>query len=219
MAEELLGPAFEIHGGGLDLVFPHHENEIAQSHALGHPFAKVWMHNGNAPAGRAREDVEVRGQLRDDPRLDRPLGARDAARLLPHRALAKPIDYSDETLTAAEARARASARCSAIRPSRRPREWERFAPRSTTTSTRRGARDHALVARPRLLRRALDVFGLASLAERGGGAAEVVELAERAAGGARAATSPRRTGCAARSRRAAGTCATSPAGFQLVADA
>ena len=46
MAEELLGPAFEIHGGGLDLVFPHHENEIAQSHALGHPFAKVWMHNG-----------------------------------------------------------------------------------------------------------------------------------------------------------------------------
>ena len=46
MAEELLGPAFEIHGGGLDLVFPHHENEIAQSHALGHPFAKLWMHNG-----------------------------------------------------------------------------------------------------------------------------------------------------------------------------
>src|SRR5205085_1640264 len=46
MAEQLLGPAFEIHGGGLDLVFPHHENELAQSHALGHPFAKVWMHNG-----------------------------------------------------------------------------------------------------------------------------------------------------------------------------
>ena len=40
MAEELLGPAFEIHGGGLDLVFPHHENELAQSRALGHPFAR-----------------------------------------------------------------------------------------------------------------------------------------------------------------------------------
>ena len=46
MAEELLGPVFEIHGGGLDLVFPHHENELAQSRALGHEFAKLWMHNG-----------------------------------------------------------------------------------------------------------------------------------------------------------------------------
>jgi cysteinyl-tRNA synthetase len=46
MAEELLGPAFEIHGGGLDLVFPHHENELAQSRALGHDFARIWTHNG-----------------------------------------------------------------------------------------------------------------------------------------------------------------------------
>ena len=46
MAEEIFGPAFEIHGGGLDLVFPHHENEVAQSRALGHPFAAIWTHNG-----------------------------------------------------------------------------------------------------------------------------------------------------------------------------
>ncbi|HSL63298.1 MAG TPA: cysteine--tRNA ligase, partial [Gaiellaceae bacterium] len=46
MAEDLLGPAFEIHGGGLDLRFPHHENELAQSRALGHEFARLWMHNG-----------------------------------------------------------------------------------------------------------------------------------------------------------------------------
>jgi cysteinyl-tRNA synthetase len=47
MARDLLGPAFDIHGGGLDLQFPHHENEIAQSHCA-HPdegFAQVWMHN------------------------------------------------------------------------------------------------------------------------------------------------------------------------------
>jgi cysteinyl-tRNA synthetase len=47
MAEALLGPAFDIHGGGIDLMFPHHENEIAQS-ACAHPgagFARVWMHN------------------------------------------------------------------------------------------------------------------------------------------------------------------------------
>jgi cysteinyl-tRNA synthetase len=46
MAEQELGATFAIHGGGSDLVFPHHENEIAQSEAAGRPFARVWMHNG-----------------------------------------------------------------------------------------------------------------------------------------------------------------------------
>ena len=47
MATKLLGDTLDIHGGGLDLQFPHHENELAQSEsATGKPFAKVWMHNG-----------------------------------------------------------------------------------------------------------------------------------------------------------------------------
>src|SRR5688572_32181931 len=48
MSEALLGETFDIHGGGIDLVFPHHENEIAQSEAAhaGHAFARTWMHNG-----------------------------------------------------------------------------------------------------------------------------------------------------------------------------
>jgi cysteinyl-tRNA synthetase len=46
MAIKYLGETFDIHGGGLDLVFPHHENEIAQSHAAGYEFARYWMHNG-----------------------------------------------------------------------------------------------------------------------------------------------------------------------------
>jgi len=45
MAGKYLGDAFDIHGGGLDLRFPHHENEIAQSKAAGRPFATYWMHN------------------------------------------------------------------------------------------------------------------------------------------------------------------------------
>jgi cysteinyl-tRNA synthetase len=45
MAYDLLGAAFDIHGGGNDLTFPHHENEIAQSKCAGHDFANVWMHN------------------------------------------------------------------------------------------------------------------------------------------------------------------------------
>jgi len=45
MAHAYLGEAFDIHGGGLDLVFPHHENEIAQSEAAGYKFANRWLHN------------------------------------------------------------------------------------------------------------------------------------------------------------------------------
>ncbi len=45
MAHAYLGEAFDIHGGGLDLIFPHHENEIAQSQAAGYKFANIWMHN------------------------------------------------------------------------------------------------------------------------------------------------------------------------------
>ena len=46
MATKYLGSAFDIHGGGLDLLFPHHENELAQSRAAGDEFAHYWMHNG-----------------------------------------------------------------------------------------------------------------------------------------------------------------------------
>lgn len=57
MSRKLLGETFDIHGGGLDLVFPHHENEVAQSECRhGKPMAKYWMHNGlmraNADAGK-----------------------------------------------------------------------------------------------------------------------------------------------------------------------
>ena len=45
MAGKYLGDAFDIHGGGLDLRFPHHENELAQSRAAGRDFAQFWMHN------------------------------------------------------------------------------------------------------------------------------------------------------------------------------
>jgi cysteinyl-tRNA synthetase len=46
MSTKYLGPTFDIHGGGMDLIFPHHENEIAQSRAAGDGFARYWMHNG-----------------------------------------------------------------------------------------------------------------------------------------------------------------------------
>jgi cysteinyl-tRNA synthetase len=51
MAEDELGESFAVHGGGSDLVFPHHENEIAQSESAGRPFARLWMHNGMVETG------------------------------------------------------------------------------------------------------------------------------------------------------------------------
>ena len=64
MSKAILGPHFDIHGGGLDLVFPHHENEIAQSESLhGKPMANFWMHNGLMQAGSAAG--KVGGRPRD----------------------------------------------------------------------------------------------------------------------------------------------------------
>jgi cysteinyl-tRNA synthetase len=51
MAVEYLGEEFDLHAGGLDLVFPHHENEVAQSTCAGHPFARLWLHHGLVNAG------------------------------------------------------------------------------------------------------------------------------------------------------------------------
>jgi cysteinyl-tRNA synthetase len=75
MSRRYLGPAFDIHGGGLDLRFPHHENELAQSAAAGDTFAKYWVHNGL---------VNVEGQ-----KMSKSLGnSVYAAELL---ALARPV--------------------------------------------------------------------------------------------------------------------------------
>ncbi|MBK8974316.1 MAG: cysteine--tRNA ligase [Planctomycetes bacterium] len=69
MARELLGPRFELHGGGDDLKFPHHENEIAQSEAHGDGFADLWLHNGLAQSGG-------RKIAKSDPRMKDPEFAR-----------------------------------------------------------------------------------------------------------------------------------------------
>jgi cysteinyl-tRNA synthetase len=64
MAESILGLGFDIHGGGLDLVFPHHENEIAQTEAArGHPLARIWMHNGMIEFGEEKMAKSV-GNIR-----------------------------------------------------------------------------------------------------------------------------------------------------------
>lgn len=70
MSRRLLGKTFDIHGGGLDLIFPHHENEIAQSECChGRAMANIWMHNGLLRAGEAGKvggRAEREGNVSDD---------------------------------------------------------------------------------------------------------------------------------------------------------
>ena len=81
MAEKLLGTDFEIHGGGSDLVFPHHENEIAQTEAArGVPLARIWMHNGMVRIA-AEKMSKSRRQHLPALRGDRPLRAAGGRRL------------------------------------------------------------------------------------------------------------------------------------------
>jgi cysteinyl-tRNA synthetase len=65
MAEEALGLGFDIHGGGNDLVFPHHENEVAQTEAArGEPLARIWMHNGMLQSGGDEKMSKSLGNVR-----------------------------------------------------------------------------------------------------------------------------------------------------------
>src|SRR5262245_31608424 len=104
MAEQLLGPVFEIHGGGLDLVFPHHENELAQSRALGHPFAKLWMHNGMLEMTGDKMSKSLGNIISLREALD--TWGRETILLYFMTAhWRKPMDFGDEVLRQADAQA------------------------------------------------------------------------------------------------------------------
>jgi cysteinyl-tRNA synthetase len=178
MAEELLGPVFEIHGGGLDLVFPHHENEVAQSNALGHDFAHIWTHNGLLRFTGSKMS-KSEGNI---------VTIRDAVERWGREAIlvyfmtghwSKPIDFSEDVMDAAEARVDRFREV--FRSESQPvGDWDEFAAAleddfntPDALAVLHGWRDHGL------LRRALDVFGLASLAEAVDAPPEIVELAQR----------------------------------------
>jgi cysteinyl-tRNA synthetase len=180
MAEELLGPVFEIHGGGLDLVFPHHENELAQSRALGHPFAQIWAHNGllrftGSKMSKSEGNVVT---IRD---AIEQWGRETILVFYLTAHWSKPIDFSDETLAAAAARVEGFREV--FRGPSEPAPagaWERFEAAleddfntPDALAVMHGWRDHDL------LRRALDIFGLASLAREQDAPPEVVELAKQ----------------------------------------
>jgi cysteinyl-tRNA synthetase len=98
MAEVVLGIPFEVHGGGSDLVFPHHENEIAQTEAArGKPLSRTWMHNGMVQMGEAKMAKSV-GNIRLLQGALEQFG-RDAFLMwLVGAHYRKPVDYTEEAL-------------------------------------------------------------------------------------------------------------------------
>ncbi len=178
MSEKHLGTDFEIHGGGLDLVFPHHENEIAQSRALGHAFARLWMHNGML---RFRGQ-EMHKSLGNDIALREVLDRWGRETLLVFFMTGhwrKPLDYSEETMAAAEARAEGFRNVFRDTNARMAADaWAEFA--ASLDDDFNTAQALAVIHEwtdHDLLRRALEVFGLGSLAEHDEAPPEIVELA------------------------------------------
>src|SRR3954451_3134878 len=180
MAEEYLGPAFEIHGGGLDLIFPHHENEIAQSRALGHEFARLWMHNGMLRLSGEKMSRSLGNIVSLREALDE-WGRETLLVYFLGGHWRKPIDYSDEVLVQAAAQAE-SFRNVFRGEAGGSGSWDDFAAAleddfntPEALAVMHGWRDHEL------LRRGLEVFGLESLAESESAPAELEELARQRA--------------------------------------
>jgi cysteinyl-tRNA synthetase len=126
MAEAAFGPVFEIHGGGLDLVFPHHENELAQSRALGHEFARIWTHNGMLEFGGEKmskslgNDVSLRNVLDT-------WGREVVLLFFMTGHWRKPIDFTDETLQQAKAQWEGFEGAYRVANSKpQPGEWQRL---------------------------------------------------------------------------------------------
>ncbi len=183
MAEEIYGPAFEIHGGGLDLVFPHHENEVAQSRSLGHPFAQIWAHNGmlqftGEKMSKSSGKVETIREALDT------WGREAILVFFLTASWRKPIDYSDETMTQAAARLETLRNAFTLTAAEHDETgWQAFADALNddfdTPAALAVLHEWASSGQLELLRRGLAVFGLESVAVRAEAPAEIVELAQR----------------------------------------
>jgi cysteinyl-tRNA synthetase len=183
MAEELLGPAFEIHGGGLDLVFPHHENELAQSLALGHDFAKIWMHNGMLRFVGEKMSKSLGNVLTIREALDE-WGRETLLLFFLTAHWRKPIELSEETLT--QACAQVESFRNAFRGESRAAAdgaWERLAALLDDDFNTPDAlalfHEWRTAGHLELLARGLSIFGLGSLVAQEDAPPELHELARR----------------------------------------
>jgi cysteinyl-tRNA synthetase len=180
MAEKLLGREFEVHGGGRDLIFPHHENEIAQSCSIGRGFARVWAHNGMLEL-RGEKMSKSEGNIQQLADALDEWGAETLIMLFLQAHYASPMELSDATLE------QARRACATMRERLRSGSGEDPAvrqavcdaldddfntPRALAVLFRAPPEARDTVAE------VLDVLGLAGLARSEAAPPEVVELAE-----------------------------------------
>jgi cysteinyl-tRNA synthetase len=179
MASEHLGPVFEIHGGGLDLVFPHHENELAQSRALGHEFARIWTHNGMLQMVGEKMSKSLGNIVTLRDALER-WGSETILLFFMTAHWRSPIDLSDETLEAARAQTQ-TFRDAFVAGGSGEADWEHLVRvleddfnTADALAVLHGWRSAGALDS---VRRGLDLFGLGGLAERAEAPAEVAALA------------------------------------------
>jgi cysteinyl-tRNA synthetase len=183
IAEALLGKAFDIHGGGLDLVFPHHENELAQSRALGGSLARIWAHNGmlqftGEKMSKSQGNVTTIREVLDE------WGAEAFLLFLMTGHWRRPVEFSAATMAQAGARAQTfrNAFTLAAAPSGESQWSELAAALDDDFDTPRALAVMHRWATGRqlgLLSRALEIFGLASLARRAEAPDGVLKMSER----------------------------------------
>ncbi|MBI4343197.1 MAG: cysteine--tRNA ligase [Candidatus Omnitrophica bacterium] len=105
MSTKYLGEAFDIHGGGVDLVFPHHENEIAQARAAGKPFARWWVHNGLLTVNGEKMSKSLGNYITVNDALDECDNKADVLKVFFLGAhYRSPIDYTRDGLKVARRR-------------------------------------------------------------------------------------------------------------------
>jgi cysteinyl-tRNA synthetase len=163
MAEKHLGPEFEIHGGGLDLRFPHHENELAQSRSRGYPFADIWLHNGMLELGDEKMSKSLGNVVTLRNVLD--VWGREVL-LLYHLSghWRKPVDFTDEALESARTQLAGFREALALPERDSTDDWARLESALeddfNTPEALAVLHDWASRGSRPLLARALDIFGI-----------------------------------------------------------
>ncbi len=101
MSERLLGAEFDIHGGGQDLIFPHHENELAQSGALDRPMARFWVHNGFVRLNNEKMSKSI-GNFFTVKEVLKKFDSEVLRYVLVSKHYRGPLDFSDDAMREAE---------------------------------------------------------------------------------------------------------------------
>jgi cysteinyl-tRNA synthetase len=183
MAEAQLGPEFELHGGGLDLRFPHHENEIAQSQGAGRPFAHIWAHNGMLQLAEEKMSKSIGNIVSLREVLDE-YGAEAILVFFLSGHWRSPLEYSGEAMEAARSQAESFKRAFRVVHTVEPASgWDDFADALGDDFNTPAAMAilHEWRSRGRLdlLARGLAIFGLAVPTDVGPIPDEVRQLAEK----------------------------------------